>query len=187
MPNFRLLLLTAGLSTSVLAADTYTIDSNHTLPLFEVSHLGFSTQRGRFDHATGKISLDPAGQKGSVELTIDAGSINMGQTQWNDHMKSADFFNVAQFPTITYQSEKIRFEGGKPVAAEGTLTLLGVSRPVSLKIQRFTCGENPIVKKSLCAADIETTLKRSEFGMIKYLPGISDQVHVLVPVEAFKD
>jgi polyisoprenoid-binding protein YceI len=187
MPSPRLFLLSAGLSTAVLAADTYTIDSNHTLPWFEVSHLGFSTQRGRFDQATGKISLDPAGQRGSVELIIDAGSINMGQAKWNDHMKSADFFNVAQFPTITYRSDQIRYEGGKPVSAEGTLTLLGVSRPVKIKIQRFTCGENPIVKRPLCAADIETTLKRSEFGMIKYLPGIGDEVHVLVPVEAFKD
>jgi polyisoprenoid-binding protein YceI len=102
-------------------------------------------------------------------------------------MKSADFFDVARFPSVTFKSDKLRFENGKPVAAEGMLTLLGVSKPVKLKIERFTCGENPIVKKALCAADIETTLKRSEFGMTKYLPGISDEVRVLVPVEAFRD
>jgi polyisoprenoid-binding protein YceI len=187
MKRTALLALSALLSTATLAAETYTIDSNHTLPLFEVSHLGFSTQRGRFDHANGKITLDPTQKTGSVTLTIDPASINMGQEKWNEHMKSADFFNVAQFPTITYQADQLSFADGKPIAAQGTLTLLGVSKPVKLKIERFTCGENPIVKKALCAADIETTLKRSDFGMIKYLPGISDEVRVLVSVEAFKD
>ena len=187
MKRTTLLALTALLPFATLASETYTIDSNHTLPLFEVNHLGFSTQRGRFDHATGKITLDPTNKTGSVTLTIDPASINMGQEKWNEHMKSADFFNVAQFPNITYQSDQLTFENGKPIAAQGTLTLLGVTKPVKLKIERFTCGENPIVKKALCAADIETTLRRSDFGMTKYLPGISDEVRVLVPVEAFKD
>lgn len=187
MTRTALIALTGLLATSSVAAETYTIDSNHTLPLFEVNHLGFSTQRGRFDQATGKITLDAAKQSGSVTLTIDPASINMGQEKWNDHMKSADFFNVARYPTITYQSDRLIFEAGKPVTAEGTLTLLGVAKPVSLRIMRFNCGENPIVKKPVCAADIETTLKRSEFGMTKYLPGISDEVQVHVPVEAFRD
>ena len=187
MTRSALIALTSLLATSSVAAETYTIDSNHTLPLFEVNHLGFSTQRGRFDHATGQITLDAAKPSGAVTLTIDAASINMGQEKWNDHMKSADFFNVAQFPTITFQSDRLLFEAGKPVAAEGTLTLLGVAKPIKLSIMRFNCGENPIVKKPVCAADIETTLKRSEFGMTKYLPGISDEVQVRVPVEAFRD
>lgn len=187
MQRVPLLLLAALASTATLAADQFTIDPNHTLPVFEVSHLGFSTQRGRFDHTAGNISLDLVKQTGTVELTIDANSINMGQTQWNDHLKSADFFDTARFPTITFKSATLQFADGKPVAAEGTLTLLGVSKPVKLKIERFTCGVNPIAMKSLCAADIETTLKRSEFGMTKYLPGIGDEVRVLVPVEAFKD
>lgn len=181
------ILTTALISTTAIAADTYTIDPNHTLPVFEVNHLGFSTQRGRFDQTAGKILLDTAKQTGTVEFTIKADSINMGLSKWNEHMKSEDFFNTAKFPEITFKSETLTFKNDKPVDAEGTLTLLGVSRPVRLTIERFTCGTNPIVKKALCAADIETTLKRSEFGMTKYLPGISDDVRVLVPVEAFKD
>lgn len=187
MNRIALFSLSALLSTATLAADTYTIDPNHTLPLFEVNHLGFSTQRGRFDRAAGKITLDIAKATGSVELVIDADSINMGQAKWNDHMKSADFFNVAQYPAITFKSDQLTFADGKPVAATGTLTLLGVAKPVKLKIERFVCGENPIAKRALCAADIEATLKRSEFGMTKYLPGIGDEVQVRVPVEAFKD
>ena len=187
MRRIFLFLLAYLPSAATLAVDQFTIDPNHTLPVFEVNHLGFSTQRGRFDRSSGKISLDLTKHTGTVELSIEADSINMGQTKWNEHMKSADFFDVARFPSVTFKSDKLRFENGKPVTAEGTLTLLGVSKPVKLKIERFTCGENPIVKKPLCAADIESTLKRSEFGMTKYLPGIGDEVRVLVPVEAFRD
>lgn len=187
MNRIALLLLSSLLSTTACAAESYTIDPNHTLPLFEVNHLGFSTQRGRFDHATGRITLDTAKEAGSVELVIDAASINMGQAKWDEHMKSADFFNVAQYPAITFKSDRLIFADGKPVAAEGSLTLLGVTRPVRLKVERFVCGENPIAKRALCAADVEATLKRSEFGMTKYLPGIGDEVQVRVPVEALKD
>ncbi len=185
MNKFATSVLAAIASTSVMA-DSYTIDPNHTLPVFEVNHLGFSTQRGRFDKTAGKISLDRSKKTGAVDLTIEADSIDMGQAKWNDHMKSEDFFNVAKFPTITFKSDRFTFKEDKPVAAEGTLTLLGVSRPVTLAIHRFTCGENPINRKLLCAADIEASLKRSEFGMTKYLPGIGDEVKVLVPVEAYK-
>jgi polyisoprenoid-binding protein YceI len=178
-------LLATLIAGPVLAGERFTIDPNHTLPMFEVSHLGFSTQIGRFDRTSGTIELDREKKTGTVRFSIAADSINMGQAKWDDHMKSADFFNAAKFPTITFNSDAIRYEGDKPVAAEGQLTLLGVTRPVSLKIERFTCGVNPIVKKDLCAADIVTTLKRSEFGMTKYVPGISDDVRVRVPVEAY--
>jgi polyisoprenoid-binding protein YceI len=181
---FAVISLTA---TAAVAADSYTIDPNHTLPVFEVNHLGFTTQRGRFDKTSGKIQLDKEKKTGVVDWTIEADSINMGQSKWNDHLKSADFFNVAQFPTIRYHADKVTFKGNTPVAAEGTLTLLGVAKPVKVTIHRFTCGTNPLNQKPLCAADIEATLKRSEFGMSKYLPGVGDDVKVFVPVEAYKD
>lgn len=111
----------------------------------------------------------------------------MGLAKWNDHMKSADFFNVAQFPTISFHAENLTFRGSIPIAAKGSLTLLGVTKPVSVTIRRFNCGTNPLNQKALCAADIEATLKRSDFGMTKYLPGVGDEVNVLVPVEAYKN
>ncbi|WP_045226262.1 YceI family protein [Methyloterricola oryzae] len=181
--GFAFLLLAAGSAWG----DTYTIDPNHTLPVFEVGHLGFSTQRGRFEQTAGTIHLDWEKRTGSVTWTIQADSIDMGQAKWNEHLKSPDFFNVASFPTITYRAERLQFQGDTPVSAEGELTLLGVARPVKVSILRFTCGTHPINHKELCAADIEATLKRSEFGMSKYLPGVSDAVRVLVPVEAYKD
>lgn len=168
-------------------ADTYLIDPAHTMPIFQVKHLGFSTQVGRFDKTSGKIQLDVEKKTGTVEWSIDADSIDMGLEKWNEHMKSADFFNVAKFPTITYRADKLTFKGKTPISATGTLTLLGVSRPIQVSINGFNCGTNPINQKALCAADIEATLKRSEFGMTYFLPGVGDEVRVYVPVEAYKE
>ena len=187
MHRFLGILVATWAASAIAAEERFTVDSSHTLPVFEVDHLGFSTQRGRFNRTAGHIRLDRAQQTGSVDITIDADSIDMGSEKWNAHMKSGDFFNVARFPTITYHSDRLLFEHGKPIAAEGVLTLLGVSKPVRVTLLRFGCGENPIVKKPVCAADIEAELNRSEFGMTTYLPAVGDAVRVRVPVEAFRD
>ncbi|MBC7206988.1 MAG: polyisoprenoid-binding protein [Methyloversatilis sp.] len=179
----------AGLSMTAgaMAADSFTIDSRHTYPVFEVNHLGFSTQRGRFNNVTGKIMLVPEQKSGSIEVTIDSASVDMGLEAWDKHMRGEDFFNVEKFPNMTFKSTKLMYEGDKLVGAEGDFTLLGVTRPVRLDVKGFACGTHPINKKALCGADISTTLKRSEFGMTKYLPGIGDTVVINIPVEAFKD
>lgn len=182
-----LLSLATALAAPAFAADSYTVDVRHTFPVFEVSHLGFSTQRGRFNKTEGKISLDLAARSGAVDLTIDAASIDMGIEKWDEHMKSDEFFNVAKFPTITFKSDKLVFNGDKVVAAEGTLTLLGVAKPVKLAVANFVCADHPIIKKPLCAADISTTIKRSEFGMTKLVPAVGDEVKLVVPIEAYKD
>ncbi|MEY4683755.1 MAG: hypothetical protein RLZ25_214 [Pseudomonadota bacterium] len=182
----RFMLVCLLLFTGACAAETFIIDSNHTLPVFEVNHLGFSTQRGRFNDTQGAIELDRKAHRGHVKFIIAANSIDMGLPKWDEHMQSPDFFNTLQFPEITFESSQFVFEGENPVAAEGTLNLLGISRPLRLAIQGFTCGENPIVKKPICAANIEAHLKRSDYGMTKYLPGISDEVRILIPVEAFR-
>ncbi len=162
-------------------------DSRHTLATFEINHLGFSTQRGRFNNASGKIMLVPAQNSGSIEVSIDSASIDMGLDAWDKIMRGEDFFNVEKFPAMTFKSTKILFDGDKVVGAEGDFTLLGVTRPVKLAVKGFACGTHPINKKALCGADVSATIKRSEFGMTKYLPGISDDVFIEIPVEAFKD
>jgi polyisoprenoid-binding protein YceI len=179
----------AGLSMTAgaMAADSFTIDSRHTYPVFEVNHLGFSTQRGRFNNVSGKIMLVPAQNSGSIEVTIDSASVDMGLEAWDKHMRGEDFFNVEKFPNMTFKSTKLLYEGDKLVGAEGDFTLLGVTKPVKLEVKGFTCGTHPINKKALCGADISTTIKRSEFGMTKYVPSISDDVVIKIPVEAFKD
>jgi len=102
-------------------------------------------------------------------------------------MRGEDWFKSESHPWMLFRSNKLVFDGGKPVAAEGTLTLLDASRPVTLKIESFHCGTHPINRKALCGADVSTTIKRSEFSMSKYLPSISDEVVIKIPVEAFKD
>lgn len=180
-------LLALFFAGSCQAAETFTIDVRHTFPVFEVNHLGFSTQRGRFNKTEGKITLDRAAKTGSVEIRIDSGSIDMGLEDWDKHMRGEDFFNVAQHPFMSFTADRFMFDGDKPVAAEGSLTLLGVAKPVTLKIEGFNCGTHPINKKALCAADISATIRRSEWGMKKYLPAIGDEVTIKIPVEAFKD
>jgi polyisoprenoid-binding protein YceI len=187
MKTIATLIAAATLSAGALAADSYSIDSRHTFPVFEVNHLGFSTQRGRFNKTTGKITLDAAAKKGRIEVSIDAASIDMGLDDWDKHMKNEDFFHVEKHPTMTFVSERLTFKGGKPVAAEGIFTLLGVAKPVKLAIANFTCGVHPINKKDVCGAEASTTIKRSDFGMTKYLPGVGDEIRIVIPVEAFKD
>lgn len=179
----------AGLSMTAgaMAADSYTIDSRHTFPVFEVNHLGFSTQRGRFNNVTGKIMLVPSQKSGSIEVTIDSASIDMGLEAWDKHMRGEDFFNAEKFPNMSFKSTRLVYDGDRLVGAEGDFTLLGVTKPVKLEVKGFTCGTHPINKKALCGADISTVIKRSEFGMTKYVPSISDDVVVRIPVEAFKD
>ena len=176
-----------ALSAAALAADNYSIDSRHTFPVFEVNHLGFSTQRGRFNKTTGKVTLDVAAQKGSVEVVIDTASIDMGLEDWDKHMKNEDFFNVEKYPTMTFKSDRFIFKKGKPAEVHGTLTLLGVERPVQLKVEHFHCGVHPINKKEVCGADLTTRIKRSDFGMTKFLPAVGDDIVIRIPVEAFKE
>jgi len=188
MKQVAVVVVSATLAASALAApESYTVDPRHTHPVFEVNHLGFSTQRGRFDKVTGKIVLDRAAKAGSIDVVVDTNSLNMGLDKWDEHMKSDEFFNVAKFPTMTFKSTKVVFDGDKLVAAEGDFTLLGVTKPVKLAITSFHCGQNPVAKKDACGADASTTIKRSEFGMTKYVPGVSDEVKIMIPVEAFKD
>jgi polyisoprenoid-binding protein YceI len=179
--------LAAALAAPVYAADSYSVDPRHTYPQYEIMHLGFSTQRGRFNEASGKILLDRAAKTGSVNIVIKTASIDTGIDKWDEHMKSEDFFNAAKFPEMTFKADKIVFEGDKPASVPGQFTLLGVTKPVTLTLSHFGCGPHPINKKEVCGADATATIKRSEFGMTKYLPGIGDEVKLSINVEAFKD
>ena len=181
------ILIAALLAAPAYAADSYTIDSNHTWPTFEVNHLGYSTQRGRFNKSSGKVTLDVAAKKGSVDLTIDTDSLDMGFQKWDEHMKSPDFFNVQQHPTMRFTSDKLLFDGDKIVGAEGSFTLLGTTRPLSLTISNFHCAPHPMTKKTHCGADVSATIQRTQYGMAKYVPMVGDEVRLIVPVETDKD
>lgn len=181
------LLFAASLPLAVHAADSYTADPPHTFALFSVSHFGFSTMHGRFDRSSGKVTLDRAAKNGTVDIAIEAASVSTGFAKRDEHLKSPDFFNAAEYPTIAYKSSSIKFKGDTPASVEGKLTLLGVTKPVTLTIDAFKCGPNPMNKKEECGAAASAEIKRSDFGMKTFLPGVGDDIKLEFEIEAYKD
>ncbi|MBP6647480.1 MAG: polyisoprenoid-binding protein [Burkholderiaceae bacterium] len=177
----------AGASVAQAAPATYAIDPTHTFATFEINHFGASINRGRFDKKSGTIQLDKAAKTGKVELTIDATSINSGTPAFDKHLQSADLFDAAKHPTITFAADKFVFNGDKVSEVTGTLTLLGKTNPVTLKANQFNCYESPMLKREVCGGDFETTLQRSQWGMGYGLQwGFPDNVRLVVQVEAVK-
>lgn len=174
-------------SSALAAPETYTLDPTHTYPHFAVSHLGFSTMLGRFDKTSGKLTLDRAAKTGSVDVTIESASLSTGMQKRDDHLRSPDFFNTAEFPKITYKSTAVKFKGDAPATVEGNLTLLGVTKPVTLTITAFKCGANPMSQKAMCGIDATAQMKRSDFGMKYGLPNVGDDLKLTFEVEAHKD
>jgi polyisoprenoid-binding protein YceI len=170
------------------APESFSIDPRHTFPSLEVTHFGTSIYRGKFTKSSGKITLDRAAKAGTVDVTIDTGSIDMGFDKLDEHMKTADFLDVAKFPTATFKASSMKFNGDKVVEVPGELTLHGVTKPVTLTMNLFNCYTNPMMKKEVCGGDASVTIKRSEFGIVKYAPmPVSDDVKLQIQVEAIKD
>lgn len=182
-----ILALAAGvLSAPARAVDTYSVDLGHTHPSYEINHFGWSIQRGRFDNVTGTITLDRTAKTGSVDVRIEVSSVSTGVAKLDEHLKSEDFFNAAKYPTINFKASKIVFNGDTPSSVPGEITILGVTKPVALNITHFSCGQHPMLKKEVCGAEANTTIKRSDFGMTKYVPALGDEVKLLINVEALK-
>lgn len=184
---FFVMALAGALSAPAIAADSYTIDPRHTYPSFEISHLGYSIQRGRFNSTAGKIILDPADRTGRIDITIDPASVDTGLDELEKVLRSDEFFDIARYPAIIFSSRALKFDGDRLAATDGDLTMHGVTRPVSLKIDHFKCGPNPITRKQQCGANAVTTLRRSDFGIAKYVPMVGDDVTIAIQVEAVKD
>lgn len=167
-------------------AQTYNIEPNHTYPSFEADHLGISVWRGKFTKTGGTVKLDRAAKTGAVDITIDANSIDFGHAKMNEHAKAKDMFNVEQFPTITYKGKSMKFDGDKPVSVEGELTMLGVTKPVTLAIGKFKCIEHPMFKREVCGADATAEFKRTDFGLNYGTPRFAPEVKLAIQVEALK-
>ncbi len=172
---------------ALAAEETYVIDPVHSQPQWEARHIGFSNQHGSFGKSSGKIVLDRAAKKGAVDITIDTTSIRTYDARLDAAVKGERYFNVEKFPTITFKSTSVAFDGDKVVGIDGDLTMLGVTRPVALKVSGFACGEQPFNKKPMCGAEATATIKRSEFGMTEGLKfgTPADEIKLTLPVEGY--
>lgn len=173
---------------ALAAPVTYNIDSSHTYPSFEADHMGgLSVWRGKFNSTSGTITLDKEAQTGTVEIKIDASSIDFGHDKLNEHAKGEDMFDVAKYPTATYTGKLVNFKKGAPTAVDGTLELHGVKKPVKLKINKFQCKNHPMLNKEVCGADASAVFNREDFG-ISYGKqyGFDMTVKLAIQVEAVK-
>jgi len=178
----------ASLNTAAFAApETYVADSSHTFSRFSYSHFGYSTQQSRFNKNSGKVVFDKAAKTGSVDITIDTKSIDTGSDTFNEHIQGEDFLDTAKYPTATFKSTKVIFEGDKPAKVEGNLTLKGVTKPVTLTVTSFQAMPHPMLKKDAIGANAYTVVKRSEFNAGKYAPYVGDEVRIDLAIEAIKE
>jgi len=184
---FAAVALTLALPAAA-AEETYTIDSVHSQPQYEVRHRGFSQQRGTFTKLPGKITLDRSAGIGTVNILIDPTSVRSGDLTLDNVLKGEAYFNTERFPTLTFRSNNVRFDGDRLVEVVGDFTMLGVTRPVRLKVDNFVCGQDPLFKKPMCGAEVTTTIKRSDWGMTRGIPlAPADEVRISIPVEAYRE
>jgi len=185
---FAATLLSAAPFASAFAADTYALDPAHTQAIFTIDHLGFSTITGSVRDLNGTLLLDTAKpQDSTATVTMSTDSVETGFAARDKALQGPMFFNVAQFPTMTFKSTSIEMTSAKTANIRGDFTLLGVTKPLILKTTfnrqaQDTTGTN-VYKAGFTAT---TTIKRSEFGMKAYVPYVGDEVHVTINFEGVK-
>lgn len=187
--GFKRLFVTSAIATlfsAPLMADTvtYKVDPSHTFARFSYNHMGLSQQVNRFNTTNGTVDLDLDAKTGEVNIEIDTTSVDTGFDAFNGHIQGEDFLDTARYPTATFKSSKIIFEGDEPTAVEGELTIKGITKPVTLTINSFTAKPHPMLKKPALGADAEVTIKRSDFNADKFAPAVSDEVTIGISFEA---
>lgn len=181
-------MLTCASTLAVAAPVKYTVDPAHTYPSFEADHLGgLSTWRGKFNTTSGTVTLDKEAQAGTIDIKIDAASIDFGNDKLNTHANGADIFDTTKFPEATYIGKLGGFKSGSPTEVDGTLTLHGVAKPVKLTIDRFLCKPSAMTKKEVCGANATGKINREDFG-ISYgkAYGFNMDVTLQIQIEASK-
>lgn len=189
LPAFALSLAAALAAVGSAQAEPagYKIDPDHAFVYFEVIHFGTSTVRGRFNKVDGTIVLDQAARTGRADITVDMRSIDSGVADFDKHLKSKDFFDVAKTPAARFASDRFEFDGDRLKSVSGQLTLLGKTLPVTLNAKRFNCYHQPVLNAPVCGGDFEATLARSQWGMNWGIDmGVPDSVRVAIQIEAVK-
>jgi polyisoprenoid-binding protein YceI len=186
--RLSLALALAAAATPALAA-TYTLDPMHTQVVFGWNHFGFSNPSGQFGDVRGTLQFDPAAPtRGSVDVTVALASVNTNVPKLDEHLATADFFDASKYPTATFKSTRV--EPGSDAShlkVTGDLTLHGQTHPIVLDVTINKVGEHPMRKTPAAGFDATTTIRRSEFGITKYVPAVSDDIRVHITSEAFEE
>ncbi len=181
--------LTAALfavaGSAFAAPVTYNIDPNHTIVLASWSHFGFSKPSVNFGKADGAIVYDAAkASNSSVQVTLPLTGLSALAEDFYDHLTSADWFDAAKCPSATFKSTKVEAAGKGKLKVTGDLTVKGVTKPVVLDVTLNKAGEQPMAKRAAVGFDATATVKRSDFGLGKYAPNVSDDVTLRITTEA---
>lgn len=192
MKTFALAALTttamALTAPAVLAsAETYVLDASHSQILFNYNHLGYSTTWGMFSGFEGEIAFDqenPAAS--SVSVSFPVKMMFTGWEKRDAHLFSADFFDAADDEMVSFTSTAIEVTGDNTALITGDLTVNGMTKPVVLDAKMNSAGEHPMAKKPWAGFDATTTIKRSDFGVGAFAPFVSDEVNVIISIEAMK-
>ena len=174
-------------SLPAFAAEKYDIDPAHSAVIFSWNHFGFSNPSARFDKIEGSVQLDKADlTKSSVSVTLPLEALDTGVAKLDEHLKSPDFFDAAKYPTITFKSTKVEKAGDNGLKITGDLTVHGVTKPVTLnaKVNKIALFEMGPYKAQAAGFDAETVIKRSDFGVNKYVPNVSDEIPVRITLDA---
>ena len=188
MKKIFLPLAVALFSFSAQAADNYKFDPHHTSVVWTANHFGFSNPSGKFSEVEGDITLDeknPA--KSKVNVTVKIANLFTGYDKFDNHLKSNDFFNVEKFATATFVSTKIALTGKNTAKVTGNLTLVGVTKPVTLNVKLNKMGVSPISQKKTAGFTATALIKRSDFGINYAVPAVGDNVKLLIEAEAAID
>ncbi len=175
-------------NTAQAEIEKYHLDKTHSQILFFVNHIGFSNSLGKFHESEGYFTFDRKTPENSrIDFTVQTASIAMGDNTWNEHMKGKNFFNVEKFPSMAFKSTGIKITGENTADITGDLTILDVTKPVTLKTIHNKSGKHPFSGKYTTGLSATTTIKRSEFGMIYGLPLVGDEVTIRIEVEAHRE
>ncbi|KAA8918873.1 polyisoprenoid-binding protein [Xanthomonas sontii] len=166
---------------------TYTLDPAHTDVLVQWSHFGFSNPSAHFGDVDGTLVYNAQDvSKSSVNVTLPLSGLNSFTAKFDEHLKSADFFDAAKFPTATFKSTKVTSAGGNKLTVAGDLTIKGTTKPVVLAVTLNGAGPHPMKKVPALGFDATTTVKRSDFGLGAYVPNVSDEVKIRITTEALQ-
>jgi len=190
LASFVIGLFSAALYSGLAsAADRFKIDPDHTFAHFAVVHTGVSSVRGRMGVIKGSATLDADKQTAEVTVDLDPRSIDTGVKRLDAALSDEMFFNVAKYKTARFVGKAVKFSEGAPSEFDGELTLHGVTKPVHLAADHFVCKQVKILvlDRFVCGGDLQAILKRSDFGLDKYSSMVSDEVRLVISVEAIRE